>query len=243
MCRGRFAAHAVLDDLGDELADGRAVPEAERVRLAERLPDGSILFGGTSIGPDEDLLEKLEVVQFIDAEERVDVERARNIREGQGRQIVFDKWDVGRKPRDAFIDIIEGLQIGQLHHDEEGLFKWIFDGAGFSQHFVEVLVDELGPRERMKDRALYANIDAPNPPRGARIGEEVLCEDGMQVEDRMAVEARFLRFVDEEFDGVLVVPDHLRVVGVAALGLLAELDQTLRIKERISVALKAARIP
>lgn len=97
--------------------------------------------------------------------------------------------------------------------------------------------------ERMKGRSFDADGDAPEPSRGDGIGEEILRKYAVQVEDRVAVEAGFFRLVDEKFDGVLVVRDHLRVPGVAAFGLLAKLDQAPRIKERIGIALKPTRIP
>ena len=65
----------------------------------------------------------------------------------------------------------------------------------------------------------------------------------MQVENRVAVEADLRRVADEKLDRVLVVEDHLRFEPVAALRLLAELDQPLRVEQRVGVAFKTARIP
>ena len=92
----------------------------------------------------------------------------------------------------------------------------------------------------MKRRFLDADADMPQPARCGRIGEKVLRENSVNIEDRVTVEANLLCLVHKECDRVLVVDDHLRFEAVAALRFFAEFDQPLRIEQGVRVSLKAA---
>ena len=62
----------------------------------------------------------------------------------------------------------------------------------------------------------------------------------MKVENGIAVEPDLLRLAYKEFDGILMIEDHLRFDLILALGLLAKIDQTLGVEQRIRVSFKAA---
>jgi hypothetical protein len=105
MGRRRFPVHPAFHDLADELADSRAVLEAERVGLAERLTHGGEVLCGTSVSPDKDIFQKMNIVELVNAEDRTSVEGPRHIGEGQRGQVMFDEGNVRRQPGDAFIDV------------------------------------------------------------------------------------------------------------------------------------------
>jgi hypothetical protein len=44
---------------------------------------------------------------------------------------VFVEGNIGGQTGHALVDIVKGLQVGQLNHDKEGLFKGVFYGGGF----------------------------------------------------------------------------------------------------------------
>jgi hypothetical protein len=56
------------------------------------------------------------------------------------------------------------------------------------------------------------------------IGEEVVGQERVEIEDGVAVEADLVGGADQELDRVLVVQDHLRVEMRAPFGLLTQLD-------------------
>ena len=60
-------------DLAEDCAQRRAMPQPERIGLAERLPHGGIALGRALIGPDEHILEQFDPVELVDAENRVRV--------------------------------------------------------------------------------------------------------------------------------------------------------------------------
>ncbi len=59
-------------------------------------------------------LSQIDLVQFINAQDCIHVERARHVDEGQGRKIELDERDVRREARHALVHVIERLQIWQL---------------------------------------------------------------------------------------------------------------------------------
>ena len=63
---------------------------------------------------------------------------------------MLDKRDIGRKPRHALVDIIEGLEIREMHHDEECLLKEIFNGCRRSEYLSETFLDLLRNSQRVK---------------------------------------------------------------------------------------------
>ena len=127
-----------------------------------------------------------------------------------------------------------------MHHDEECLLEWILDGCGGRKHLVEALLDELGYFERIKGGLLDADRDSAQAPWCARIGQKVLRENAVEIEDCVAVESDLVGGVDEEFNGLFVVDDHLRLEVIAPLRFFAELDEAFGVEEGIGVAFEAA---
>ncbi len=62
---------------------------------------------------------------------------------------------------------------------------------------------------------------------GLRVGQQVVHQQAMQVQDRVAVETDFVGLLDEQFNSRLVVQDHLRFQRILALGGLAQFEQAL----------------
>ena len=60
-----------------------------------------------------------------------------------------------------------------------------------------------------------------------RIGKQVVRQQGMQIEDGVTVKADLGGLFDQEFDGRLVVQDHLRFTGILAFGGLPQFQQAL----------------
>ncbi len=95
----------------------------------------------------------------------------------------------------------------------------------------------------MVDRAVDAHRDAPQPAAGLRIGEQVVCQQRMQVQNGVTIETDFVGLLDEHFDGRLVVQDHLRFQRILSLGGLAQFEQALGFEQRIGIAFQATGVP
>jgi len=80
----------------------------------------------------------------------------------------------------------------------------------------------------------------PEPAGRVGIGQQVVGQQRVKIEDRVAIEADLLRRIDQELDRVLVVEDHLRFQMSLALGLLAQIEQAPGVEQGIGVALEAA---
>ena len=63
------------------------------------------------------------------------------------------------------------------------------------------------------------------------IGKEVVGEEGVEIDDGLAVEADLVGGFDQEPHRVLVVQNHLRLEMRAALGLFAQLDEALGVEK------------
>ena len=172
----RLPVHARAYDFADDLAQRRAVLQPERIGLAERLPDGGVSRGRALIGPDKHVLEQIDLVQFVDAENGLGVGAARNIGKRQRREIGLDERNVRRKPRDALVNIVERLKVRQLHHHEEGLLERVFDGGCRCQYLVEALLDELRNFKRMKGGFFDADADVPESAGCRWVGQQVVRE-------------------------------------------------------------------
>ena len=120
------------------------------------------------------------------------------------------------------------------------MLEGVLDGGGRGKDLVEALLDRLRHLERMEDGALNADADMAQPARRVRIGEQVVREHRVQVEDGVAVESDLLRLAHKELDGVLVIEDHLRFDLVFSFGVLAEVDKALGVDQRVGVAFQAA---
>ena len=78
------------------------------------------------------------------------------------------------------------------------------------------------------------------PPGGTRVGEQVVGQHAVQVEDGIAVEADLFGLAYKEFDCVLVIEDHLCFALILIVGRLPEIDQPFRVEQRVCIALKSA---
>ena len=70
-----------------------------------------------------------------------------------------------------------------------------------------------------------------------RVSEQVVREQGVQIQDGVSVEADPVGLVDKQLDGRLVVQDHLRFQRILALADLARLQQG------VGIALQGAGVP
>ena len=65
----------------------------------------------------------------------------------------------------------------------------------------------------------------------------------MQVQNRVAIESDVFGPRNQQINCGLVVQDHLCLAGIVAFGRFAELDQPLRVQQRIGIAFETARVP
>ncbi len=72
----------------------------------------------------------------------------------------------------------------------------------------------------MEDRALDADRNVAKPSGSCRVAEQVVGEQGVQVEESVAIETDFVRGADEKLNPILMIEDHLRFEGRAACPLL-----------------------
>src|SRR3954470_23740789 len=143
---------------------------------------------------------------------------------GEWREIALDQRNVGGEPRHAFVHVVERLQVGELHHDEEGLLEWVSDRGGGCQDLAEAFFDELRHLKGMKGGSLDADSDVTESASRGRVGEKVVREQRMEIEDRVAVESDLVGLAHKKLDRVLVVEDHLRIEMRSSLCLLAEFE-------------------
>ena len=80
----------------------------------------------------------------------------------------------------------------------------------------------------------------PETPRRLRVGQQVVRQQRVKVENGVAIEADVLRPIDQELDGVLVVEDHQRFESLLAFRFFPYLEQTRGIEQRIGVSLQTA---
>lgn len=104
----------------------------------------------------------------------------------------------GRQPRHTLIDVVERLEIWQLHHNEEHLLGRIFDRGRCREDLIEVLLNLLRDGQRVKGGPFDADGDVPQSPRGVFNRQEIVHENRMKIEDRVAIEAGFIRCVDQK---------------------------------------------
>lgn len=95
----------------------------------------------------------------------------------------------------------------------------------------------------MEGGSFDANGDVAEPAGRRHIGEKVVGEQCVEIEDRVAVEADLVGGAHEKFDRIFVIEDHLRFEMCAALRLFAELDEALGVQERIGVTFEPTRVP
>lgn len=66
-------------------------------------------------------------IQLVRAQHGIHIGLLRHVDEGQRAEVVADERDVGRQPRHALVHVLKGLQVGQVHHQREGLLARVGD--------------------------------------------------------------------------------------------------------------------
>ena len=155
----------------------------------------------------------------------------------------MDQRDVCREAGDSLVDVLESLQVGEVHEGEESLLERVRDRSRGIQDLIEAFLDELRHFQWMVNRAFDAYRNAPQATDGLGVGQQVVREQGVQIQDGVPVEADLVGLVNEQFDGCLVVQDHLRFPRVLALGGFAQLQQTLGFQQGVGVAFQTAGVP
>ena len=120
------------------------------------------------------------------------------------------------------------------------MLEGIGDRRRGRQDLIKIFLNELRHLQRMEGRALNAHGDVAQPAGCCRIGQEVIGQERVEIEDGVAVKADLVGGADQELDRVLVVQDHLRFEVRAAVCLFAQFNETLGVEERVCVALEAA---
>ena len=118
-----FTVHAGTYDISGEMAYRGPVVQSERVRLAWRLAPCGVARCGPPVGPDEEV----GTLEFVRARNSFRVEFPRHLLERQRRQIRSDERNLRRKPGYPLVRVVEGLQIGKLHHCKNRLLERIFN--------------------------------------------------------------------------------------------------------------------
>ncbi|WP_223173819.1 hypothetical protein [Gloeobacter kilaueensis] len=84
---------------------------------------GQIASTGALVCPDEDIPHQLDPVQFINAENALDIALLWHFCKREGTEVALDEGNVCRQSRYALVDILEGLQVGQMDHDKKSLLE------------------------------------------------------------------------------------------------------------------------
>lgn len=129
------------------------------------------------------------------------------------------------------------------HHDEEGLLKRVFNCVGLIQGHVEIGVDLLRHAQWVKCRTTNLDDAMTKTTALGRIGKQVFRQYRVQVEEGEGVESDVLGLLHQQFNGALVIQDHLRFAPVLASGHLAQLDQIMSIEPGVGIAFEPARCP
>ena len=96
---------------------------------------------------------------------------------------------------------------------------------------IEAVLDELRRLGRVVDGVGDAHADPSQTARGALVGQQIVRQDSVQVENRIAVESDVGGIGDEKLDRVLVVEDHLRVEPASPFRFTSKLDQPLGVEQ------------
>ena len=235
-----FPIHAPPHHVPHEMTQRFPMQLFEWIGIAEGLPHGRVTLGRSLIGPDVDILEQVNPVQLIDAQNGVRVGRTRNAGKRQRRQVCLDERNVRRQTRNPLVNIVEGLKVRKMHHGEERLLERVMDCLRSCQHLIKAFLDQLRDFERMEGGAFNADRNPPQTPGRRLIRQEVLRQNSVEVQNRIAVEADLIRRAHKKRDGILVIENHLGFQPVPALRLFAEFDQATGIKQRVCIAFEPA---
>jgi len=92
----------------------------------------------------------------------------------------------------------------------------------------------------MEGGAFNAERNAPQASGRLLLRQEVLRQNSVEIQNRIAVEADLIRRAHKKRDRVLVIENHLGFQPVPALRLFAEFDQATGIKQRVGIAFEPA---
>ena len=106
----------------------------------------------TPIRPYGYVAQQFDPIQFLPAQQRVDVNACWNVEKGKWAQVAFDERNVGRKTRNALVEMFEGLQVRQVHHQEKSLFERVVDSCPNAEHQAKQLLDALWQTPRACSR-------------------------------------------------------------------------------------------
>ena len=98
-----------------------------------------------------------------------------------------------------------------MHQNKECLLERVLDFSGSRQYPVEALLDELRDFQRIEDRLCDANSYPAQPPFCLRVGQQIVRQQCVQIQDRRVIKTDVTGMADQKFDGLFVVEDHLRI--------------------------------
>jgi hypothetical protein len=90
--------------------------------------------------------------------------------------------------RYTLVHIVEGLKVRQMHHGEERLLERVMDCLRRCQHLIEALLYQLRNFERVEGGLFNADRNAPQASGRRLIRQEVLRQNPVEVENRIAVQ-------------------------------------------------------
>src|SRR5712691_1243333 len=146
-------------------------------------------------------------MQFIHSQNGVDIGPLRYVHERQWAQVLPDQRQIRGETRNAFVHILERLQIWQVHHGEERLLKGIGNRRRRVEDLLETLLDQLWHFQRIVDRPANMHGSNTQAPTRLRIGEQVVRQQGVQIEEGVAVETNLCGLIDHQINRIYVMLD------------------------------------
>ena len=107
--RGDLFVHRLRDDVSHTVGDELAVPQPERIGLAEGLTDRGVAGAGPLIGLAEHVAQQLDPIELVDTQDTADVVVVRNVDERQRAQIVANERQIRGEARHPLVDVLERL--------------------------------------------------------------------------------------------------------------------------------------
>jgi len=91
----------------------------------------------------------------------------------------------------------KGLQVGQLHHQEQRLLERIANRRGFGEQQLEHLADQLRNRRGNKGRGADPNRGVAQTPGVRGLVQQVVGKQSVQVGDGIAIDADLFGRIDQ----------------------------------------------
>ena len=95
----------------------------------------------------------------------------------------------------------------------------------------------------MKDGLFNADRNATQAPRSCLVWQEILRQNPMEIQNRIAVKTYLIGRTHKKCDSVLVIENHRGFQPVLSLCLFAEFNQTPSIEQGIGIAFESAGVP